>query len=152
MAYKSFGFGLSDTRYTSRYQTDMYEYPEFVLEIRDAVRKAVGVQDAPYISDHGKDGVVFNYTLPSGDLHRHKDPRSLHGELALRCNVLSSAADSGGVLHVNDVPIEVNVGDLHCYFASEHWHHVTKVEGQSPRVLWMFGAYVKENEFKVDET
>lgn len=95
----------------------------------------------PLIYGHGSDGVVVSVTFPGGDVYEHKDPRSLEGLSTFRCNILTQSAESGGKLYINGIFREINVGDLHCYYASEESHYVTEVQGNSPRILWMFGCH-----------
>lgn len=133
---------LHDLRVTSRLYADRYEYPQIVRDISKKIRVFLGIDDYPLISDHGRDGVVVSYTYPDGDVYPHKDPRSTLNFSALRCNILTQQADSGAQLYIDEQPINFNVGDLHCYLASEHTHKVSTVEGKTPRILWMFGAYV----------
>lgn len=129
-------------RYTSRFSPDTVEYPELVLEIAQRVRAACGVAERPIIHDHGRHGVVVSCTLPGGDIHLHQDPHSPDGLFALRCNILTRAADVGGNLMLGGEEVVLDVGELHCYLASAVQHRVTQVQGNTSRVLWMFGAYV----------
>jgi len=74
-------------------------------------------------------------------VYPHKDPRQ--GYLsALRCNVMTRAANAGAELYVGGQLVNIEVGELHCYLASEFEHKVTEVQGNTSRVLWMFGAAV----------
>ena len=132
----------NNVRVTSRFYGDRFVYPQLVLDVSERIRKFCGVADKSIIEGHGRDGVVVSCTFTDGDVFAHRDPHSSAGLSALRCNVLTRAADSGGVLHLENQPIPLEVGELHCYLASEHVHYVSKVEGNTSRVLWMFGAYV----------
>jgi hypothetical protein len=132
----------NNVRVTSRFYGDRFVYPQLVLDVSERIRKFCGVADKSIIERHGRDGIVVSCTFTGGDVYPHRDPRSMIGLSALRCNVLTRAADSGGVLHLENQPIPLEVGELHCYLASEHVHYVSKVEGNTSRVLWMFGAYV----------
>lgn len=140
--------GISNLRYgyklrkTSRLYADRFEYPQIVRDVSERIRKFCGLLDYPLIEGHGRDGVVVSYTLPGGDVYRHTDPPSPNGLATLRCNVMTQAADAGCVLHIGDQPIDIGVGDLHCYLVSEYWHFATPVEGNTPRIMWMFGAHV----------
>lgn len=134
--------GLISKRLTSRMYYDRYEYPEIVRSLSQRIRKFVGVEQYSLIDGHGRDGVVVSYTLPGGDVYKHKDPKSSVGLATLRCNILTQKADAGGVLYVDGQQVDVEVGDLHCYLVSEHEHWATKVEGNTPRIMWMFGAHV----------
>lgn len=129
-------------RFTSRMYGSRYVYPEIVLEISARVRSYCGVSTYPLIAGHGRDGVVVSCTFPDGDVYHHVDPRSESGIATLRCNVMTRAADAGAVLHIGGQVVDIEVGELHCYLVSEHQHYVTKVEGNTSRVMWMFGAHV----------
>lgn len=129
-------------RVTSRLYPDRYVYPKFVIDLSERIRRFCGISEHRLIEGHGRDGVVVSCTFNGGDVFEHQDPRSVDGLLTLRCNVLTQAADAGGVLRVGGVARPLEVGELHCYLASEHLHSVSTVSGNTPRILWMFGAHV----------
>lgn len=129
-------------RVTSRMYGARYKYPQVVLDLSKRVREFVGIDSYPLIVGHGRNGVVVSYTYPNGDVYKHKDPKSSEGLATLRCNILTQEADVGGILYVDGQKVNINVGDLHCYLVSEHEHWATKVEGTTPRIMWMFGAHV----------
>lgn len=129
-------------RLTSRMYSHRYQYPESILSISNKVRKASGVSNYPIISGHGRNGIVVTYTMPSGNVYKHKDSKAIDGTPTLRCNVLTQKADTGGVLYVDGQEINIEVGDLHCYLVSEHEHWVTETAGNTARIMWMFGAHV----------
>lgn len=130
------------TRLTSRMYGDRYEHPPIIINLSNRIRKFVGIDSYPLISHHGRDGIVVSYTLPSGDVYKHKDPKGKDGLATLRCNILSQKADAGCQLYIEGQPVNFNVGDLHCYLASEHDHWATPVEGNTPRIMWMFGCHL----------
>jgi len=129
-------------RLTSRLYGDRYEYPQIVRDLSNRIRKFVGIDTYPLIEGHGRDGVVVSYTMNGGDVHKHKDPFGPYNLATLRCNILTQKAEAGCELYVEGQHINIGVGDLHCYLASEHRHWATPVEGNIPRIMWMFGAYV----------
>jgi hypothetical protein len=133
--------GATDKRLTSRPYTYRYKFPKEILDISHKVRAFVGVSAYP-LTEQGQNGIVVSYTLPGGDVFKHKDAKSNSGLATLRCNVLTQKADAGCQLYVDGVPINFKVGDLHCYLVSEHEHWVTKATGNTPRIMWMFGAHV----------
>ena len=133
--------GPIKNRLTSRMYSYRYEYPQIVRDLSDRIRKFVGIDLYPLIEGHGRDGVVVSYTLPGGDVYKHKDPSGM-GMATLRCNILTQAPEAGCQLYVDGTPVNFNVGDLHCYLVSEHYHWATPVEGNTPRIMWMFGAHV----------
>lgn len=139
--------GFTNSRLTSRLYGDRFTTPVEVLQISDRVRAFCGVSQYPHILGHGRDGVVVSYTKPGGDVYRHRDPRSVDDISTLRCNVMTQGADAGGALYIGGEKIEVGVGDLHCYLVSEHDHWVEPVEGNTPRIMWMFGAHVPADDW-----
>ena len=151
---REFGY---DKRYTSRlhmdseaypnYTKNNVKYPEFVLEISDKIRKFMKIDHYPIISGHGRDGVVVSVTFKGGDVYSHKDPRSKDGWTTYRCNVLTQATEEGAELYVDNKLVNINVGDLHCYYASEQIHYVTEVKGTTSRILWMFGCHRPYEDF-----
>lgn len=140
--------GISDRhwgykgRVTSRLYADRFENPQFVLDLSSRIRAYCGVSDYPLVEGHGRDGIVVSCTFTGGDVYPHCDGQSNTGAATLRCNVMTRAAEAGCVLHIGGQPIDIEVGELHCYLVSEHEHFVTPVEGSTSRVMWMFGAHV----------
>jgi hypothetical protein len=135
-------FQPTRSRLTSRMYGDRFTYPQEALVLSERIRKYIGVESYPLIEGHGKNGVVVSYTMQGGDVYKHKDPTSVKGLATLRCNILTQKADSGGVLFVGGQQVDIEVGDLHCYLVSEHEHWATTVVGNTPRIMWMFGAHI----------
>lgn len=137
----------TDKRLTSRLYGQRFVHPKIVLDVSDRIRKFLGIDKYPLIENHGRDGVVVSYTIQGGDVFKHTDPRRDDGLATLRCNVLTQKAESGGVLYVEGQQVNIEVGDLHCYLVSEHEHWATEVQGNTPRIMWMFGAHVPAEEW-----
>lgn len=133
---------LTRTRLTSRMYGARFTTPKIVSTVSKKIRQYVGVQDYPLVAGHGKDGVVVSCTYNNGDVYEHQDPRSFPDLATLRCNVMTQKPVSGGLLYLEGQEVPLEAGDLHCYLASEHKHAVTTVLGETPRILWMFGACV----------
>ena len=132
-------------RLTTRFSGGRFKTPKLVKDVSERVRSAMGVSAFPLIHDHGQDGFVVSYMIDGGDCHEHLDPPAPTSyNLCLRCNIMTQGAESGGKLFVNSQEIDVEAGELHCYLASEYKHRVSTVVGPTPRILWMFGAYVPD--------
>jgi hypothetical protein len=140
----------TDKRLTSRMYGHRFEYPNEVLDLSCKIRSFAGIANYKLIWV-GRDGIVVSYTPPGGDVFSHKDPKSSIGYSALRCNIMTQAADDGGELFVDGNKINIGVGDLHCYLASDFEHYVTEVKGNTPRILWMFGACVPKEHWENGE-
>jgi hypothetical protein len=105
----------------------------------------MGLQGVPKsVNGGGKNGLVVSCTLPGGDVYSHIDPMEPEGRHVLRCNILTRKADSGAKLYINDEHYDVQVGEMHCYLPSNQTHYVTKAEGETSRIMWMFGYQVTE--------
>lgn len=134
-------------RVTSRLYANRFVYPDIVRHISNKVRSYCGLDKYPLITGHGRDGVVVSCTFTGGNVYAHRDPPSSEGLATLRCNILTRAAETGGVLHLEGAEFPLEVGELHCYLVSEHEHYVSEVAGITSRVLWMFGAHVPKEDW-----
>ena len=134
-------------RLTTRIYGDRFDYPEVVYKVFDQITDALGLHDAPKsVVGGGKNGIVVSYTLPGGDVYPHQDP--MEGDFhVLRCNVMTQAADAGAELFIGGEKIDIGVGDLHCYLPSDVEHYVTQAEGNTSRIMWMFGYQVSKDRF-----
>ena len=134
-------------RVTTRNYGDRFNYPEIAHQIFNKITDYLGLHDAPKsVIGGGKNGIVVSCTFPNGDVYPHKDP--MEGEFhVLRCNVMTQAADCGAELFIGNKKIDISVGDLHCYLPSNVEHYVTKVDGNTPRIMWMFGYQVSIKQF-----
>lgn len=137
-------------RVTSRLYGERFEYPQIVLDISKRIRSFCGINNYGLIEGHGRDGVVVSCTFNGGDVYAHKDPKSetFVKLSALRCNILTRKPSGGGQLYVDGQHVDIEVGELHCYLASNFEHYVTEVKGETSRVLWMFGAYVPPEDWE----
>lgn len=135
-------------RLTTRNYGDRFEYPPLVHHVFDKIADLLGLQGVPKsVVGGGRDGVVVSYTRPFGDVYKHKDP--MEGGLhVLRCNVMTRAADAGAELFIDGKKIDIGVGDLHCYLASDVEHYVTTAEGNTPRIMWMFGYQMSKEQWQ----
>ena len=136
-----------EKRLTTRNYGDRFEHPAIAHEVFQKITDALGLNGIrKSVMGGGRDGIVVSCTFPGGDVYKHTDPKE--GNLqVLRCNIMTRAADAGGELFVDDQKIDVGVGDLHCYLASYIPHYVTEVQGDTSRVLWMFGYQASFQDF-----
>jgi len=140
------GWSYKD-RLTTRNYGDRFEHPSAVYQVFDSITHLLGLHDVPKsVAGGGKDGVVVSCTMPGGDVYKHKDPmeEALH---VLRCNVMTRAADAGAELFIGGKKIDIGVGDLHCYLPSDVEHYVTTAEGNTSRIMWMFGYQISKEDF-----
>jgi hypothetical protein len=140
------GWSYKD-RLTTRNYGQRFDYPDLVYEVFEKITDTLNLQDVPKsVIGGGKNGVVVSCTFPNGDVYPHKDPMENEFHV-LRCNVMTQAADDGAKLFINGKKIDIGVGDLHCYLPSNVEHYVTKVQGNTPRIMWMFGYQFSIKQF-----
>jgi hypothetical protein len=134
-------------RVTTRKYADRFDYPQVVYDVFSKITNTLQIADLQKsVVGGGKNGVVVSCTYPGGDTYAHIDPKEGNLEV-LRCNILTRKADIGGELFIGGKQININVGDLHCYLPSTVEHYVTTVEGETARVLWMFGYQCSAEQF-----
>ena len=135
----------SPQRYTSRMYSDNYEYPELVTKIFNRIKTELNLESAAVSANGGRDGVVVSCTYHNGDVYLHKDPKEGAGVSLLRVNILSKAARAGGAIHVENALFNLEQGDMMAYLVDEYEHCVEPVEGDEPRIMWMFGLLVPKH-------
>lgn len=134
-------------RLTTRAYGNRFEYPQIVYDIFAQITEKLGLHDLPKsVTGGGRNGVVVSCTYSGGDVFSHIDPPEGDRHL-LRCNVLSQKAEDGGKLYVGKEHVDIEAGELHCYLPSIVTHHVTPVQGQTPRIMWMFGYQITADRF-----
>jgi len=132
-------------RYTSRMYSNNYKYPALVHDIFMRIKTELKLKNATVSSNGGKEGVVVSCTYPGGDVYLHKDPKEGYGVSLLRVNILSKAAQSGGTIHVENGKFNLQQGDMMAYLVDEYEHCVEPVEGNDPRIMWMFGLLLPKH-------
>jgi hypothetical protein len=142
-----------DKRYTTRGYPDRFEYTPILYEVYDKITNFLELENTPKsVHGGGKNGLVISCTFPGGDVYKHIDPMEnilmippLH---VLRCNILTRKADVGAELYINDQHVDIEVGELHCYLPSSVEHYVTEAQGNTSRVMCMFGYQMSEPDFE----
>jgi hypothetical protein len=145
------GFGYKK-RISTRAYGSRFEYPEIAYQVFNKITDLLNLHDVPKsVVGGGKDGIVVSCTFPSGNLFPHID--GMDNEFhVLRCNVMTQAADDGAKLFIGGNKIDIEIGDLHCYLASNVEHYVTEAKGNTPRIMWMFGYGITLERFnKLDK-
>ena len=122
-------------------------YPDTVYIIQQRIRETLGLGGCPIIEGHGKGGVVVSKTFDGGDVYAHTDPSVGDGLLGLRCNVLVSKQETGGILTVDGIDYDPSVGELHCYPVTHQRHSVSVCHGPTPRILFMFGFVLTPEQY-----
>jgi len=134
--------GREPMRLSTRVFKDNVKFPELAYEIQKRIRDKYNIPDDA-TETLGFDGMVSVITLPGGTTGAHVDHK--RGGHAVRFNVLLQEPDSGGVLIINREVVPLEERELHAYCATMWEHWVTEVEGDTERMLWIFGFEVGDD-------
>jgi hypothetical protein len=134
-------------RLTTRIYGDRFDYDNVIYDVQRKITRYLDLHHLEKsIIGGGKNGIVVSCTYNGGDVYEHQDP--MEGENhVLRCNIMTRKAESGAELFIDGKKININVGDLHCYLPSNVKHYVTESQGETSRVMWMFGYQCSIEEF-----
>lgn len=120
-------------------------YPALVFDIQKRIAALTGQSIVFDDDQHGSDGIVVNITMDEGDVHEHRDPSSKNGEDVIRCNLLVSEQECGGILSVEGQQIiNWSVGDVVQLNVTKLLHRVSKITGSKPRINFLFGFIGKD--------
>lgn len=128
-------------RYTSRIDTSLYTYPQYVLDIAAQVRAYCGVAAYPIVDGQGGDGIVTTYMPTGADIFRYHG-YLIEGQGQLWSFIVTQPTESGGVTQINGVDYPVGQGDLLVYLTSNNTQYTTPVTGGTTRICWSFGNLV----------
>lgn len=131
--------GLWEGRLTSRNASGRPDFPLAAYRIMGRVWTGFAKPRPPPELNGGYGGMLVVCHRPGSDTATHLDSASASGKDTLRCNLLVQPAQAGGVLTVEGQVVPLGLGDLHCYVVTRHHHAVSMIEGNRPRILWLFG-------------
>lgn len=103
--------------------------PDGFWEIRDRAIKLLGIGS---LAEDIRKGSFLNYILPGGDIHPHQDDRvPVDGAelIAIRCNVMYSKPERGGIPFIDGRPLDIPEGGMWAFHASEHPHYASTIHG-----------------------
>jgi hypothetical protein len=124
----------------SRFNKEL-QFPQIAFDIRQLIMNKYNLLEKDLFKNSNESGIVVNCSFKDGQLWNHVDG-SNHPYALLRCNVVTSQPNIGGVLHVEDKPISLNDGDMYACLVSQHMHRATVNEDDKPRIVWQFGFNV----------
>jgi len=131
--------GIAGTRYTTRYIKDCSKinFPQVAFDVRERIAERLNITNSK-IPNYCH-GIVTGIGFDQGDIFNHLDPIYHKGTYTLHCNVITQQSETGGVTVINGTPYPTNPRDVLVYPVSEVRHSVTRIEGSTPRILWVFG-------------
>lgn len=136
--------GLKGTRLTTRYNKncDKLSFPAQAFELRVKIARYLNIKN--YKDPNYCHGIVCGIGYNNGSIYEHTDPVYHEGTYTLHCNVITQAAESGGITIIDYIPYPTKPNDILVYPVSKVKHSVTTIEGNTPRILWVFGYCIDE--------
>jgi len=127
---------------------DIINYPKEAYNIRNRIIAHFHLENYLHPQTF-KDGIVSGIGFKNGSICNHIDPIYYEETHTLHCNIVTQIPDSGGVTLIEGIEHKVDNGDLLCYLVSKHNHEVTKIEGTTNRILWVFGFCI--DDYKINQ-
>lgn len=143
------------TRFTTRMRNNIIaeetgvciDYPKECYNIQSRIKNFFHLND--YQSPPSfYNGIVNGIGFSPGVIEEHIDPQYIENTHTLHCNVITQNSISGGITVIAGQEYPVNDGDLLMYIVSKHYHHVTEIKGDKPRILWVFGFCVDDEKIE----
>jgi hypothetical protein len=155
--YKKSFFNVSNmnncqTRYTTRQCTNrnvdhLFDYSDFVYEIQKKICNDFDILNQP-VAHIGKNGIVTGIGFENDYIEEHVDPIWVKNTQTIHFNIISQKPLNGGITIIENKKYDINSGDLLIYNVSKYKHFVTKVCGNIPRVLYVFGFCLTNQKIK----
>lgn len=145
----------SETRFTTRMPNEsiakdlgvVINYPRVCYNIQERIKNFFHLEN--YESPPSfYDGIVNGIGFSPGVIEDHIDPVYIDGTHTLHCNIISQNSVSGGVTTIEGNEYPVENGDLLMYIVSKHNHYVSEIEGDIPRILWVFGFCIDDDKLE----
>lgn len=140
------------TRFTTRAANESIapniNYPVSAFIIKQKIIDHFGLEGykSPPSYSHG---IVNGIGYGGGDIVEHIDPVYYSGTKTVHFNIITQQADTGGHIIVDGVKYnDLTPQDLMIYQVSEVYHEVTRTEGNTPRILWVFGFCLDDKKIK----
>lgn len=124
-------------------------FPKLAIKIQKDIQNKFNLKDKNINKQFHNQGIIVNVSFNEAQVVKHKDGVK-QGYSALRCNIITSQPEKGGVLYIEDKPVELNQGDLYTCLVSEYEHFVSKNESDTPRIVWQFAFDVKKEQWSED--
>ena len=142
---------MGGNRKTTRYSTnENFSYPNEALKIRKKIINRFNLQENEKhaIYPPFKNGIVASFAENNDTCYSHKDPIWIENYETLHCNIVTQAPEQGGELVINGEKYIMKEKELFCYRVSKNNHEVLQIKSKKPRLMWIFGFCVNEQQWK----
>lgn len=145
------------TRFTTRhpynrinsYRDYKVNYPDVAYKIQQRLFSYLNVDYRSIIPwPSFTDGIVNTIAFSPGGCIEHIDPVYYTGTYTLHCNFITNKAISGGITQIQRKCYDLDENDMLMYITSHIKHGATDIIGDDPRILWVYGFCIHENEVK----
>lgn len=130
-------------RQTTRFSDDVV-YPELAFTIRDRIKERLGITTNFY--PNYPSGMVATYGHTDDECSVHMDPIWYENHFTYHCILLLSKPEDGGIPIIDGIQYSMEEGDGLCYPVSEIPHESSKMTGNKPRILWIFGYSIPKGD------
>ena len=137
--------GLEETTLTTRYFNDCRNLNFPIVAYQTQIKILETFVNTKFKLAKFCQGIANSITFNNGEVREHTDPVYLNNTITYHCNIISQKPNIGGITYLDNIPFETNETDLLIYPVSEINHKVSKVEGDKPRIVWMFGFSIFKN-------
>lgn len=141
---------MGGNRKTTRYtESDKFTFPSEALKIREKIVDAFALteNEKRNLIPPFKQGIVASYAENEDTCYEHLDPVWFDGLDTLHCNIITQAPDQGGEVLVEGEKFVMKEKELFCYRVSKNKHEVLKVDSKKPRLMWIFGFCIVQEQW-----
>jgi len=147
----------NQTRFTTRHsygRIDRYKnykvkYPDEVYDIQERLFSYLNVDFRSIIPwPSFTDGIVTTVAFPPGSCDKHIDPVYYSDTYTVHCNFITQKPKSGGITFIENEYYDASETDMIMYVTSHLQHGATEIEDDTPRILWVYGFCLNEDEIK----
>lgn len=141
---------MRGNRKTTRYSTsENFSYPNEALEIRKKIINKFNLyeNEKHALYPPFKNGILASFAENNDTCYLHKDPIWIKNYETLHCNIITQAPEEGGELVINEEKYTMKENELFCYRVSKNNHEVLKIKSKKPRLMWIFGFCVNEQQW-----
>ena len=131
---------MKGNRVTTRYSKD-FSFPETAYKIQQRIISKLKFKDFKLPKYHH--GIVASYAGENDTVFEHLDPQWYPPYETLHCNLMLQKPLEGGKPTINKKSISINEKDLWCYYVSKVSHGSSKIMGNRPRLIYVFGFCVE---------
>jgi hypothetical protein len=134
----------SGSHLVSRSSNDLV-LPKLAFTVKNRIMQQFGLLEKDTFRRFSSHGIVVNCSFKNAQLAKHKDLSIGDNQSLLRCNVITSQPNKGGLLFVEDTLVDTKDTDMYTCLVSEHEHYSTINEDEKPRIVWQFGFNIDKN-------